>query len=240
MNGLELGDAGLLRVAVAVSQAGGAFWSFPGAAGEEPHGVAVDIGRALARHLGLAPRFAVHPNSNAITQSAEAGTWDVTFIPYDLDRAQRLDFGPVYNRSESTLLLRAGLAGETVEDIDRPGLSILAVTSTTTSRALAAWVKQAQVVEVDTIEEIARCLAAGDADAFAMSRDSLDRMARDLPGTRVARGRFFEASTAIATPPGRPMLLEAGSRFLRQAMQDGTLRRVLDANGMAEAAIPEG
>ena len=135
--------------------------------------------------------------------------------------------------------MRAGLPGETVDDVDRKGLRILAVTKTTTGRALAGWVKQAEVVEVATIDEIARMIAAGEADAFAMSRDSLERMAKDIPGSRVAKGRFFAASTAYAVPQGRAKLLSAGSLWLRTAMADGTLRRVLDANGMKDAEVPQ-
>ncbi len=231
----EIGVPGQLRIAIAVSTAGGAFWSFAGGQGGPPYGVAVDLGRDFARRLGLEPAFVTYPNSNAITEAAGAGAWDVTFIPYDAERARHMVFGPVYNRSESTLLLRAGLPGTRVEDVDKPGLRILAVTKTTTGRALAAWVKQASVIEIETIEEIARQIAAGEADAFAMSRDSLERMALESPGTRVASGRFFAASTAFAAPPGKPALLAAGSRFLHEALADGTLREVLDRNGMKEA-----
>ena len=240
MDMLELRDPGRLRVAVALSNAGGAFWSYPGEGGAPPRGVAVDLARALARHLGLELDLVSFPNSNAITEAAHADAWDATFIPFDAERAARMDFGPVYNQSESTLLMRAGLPGDRVEDVDRKGLRILAVTKTTTGRALAAWVKQAEVIEVPTIDEIARMLASGEGDAFAMSRDSLERMSKDLSGTRVASGRFFAASTAFAVPPGRPALLAAGSKWLRMAMQDGTLRAVLDANGMKDAEVPVG
>jgi polar amino acid transport system substrate-binding protein len=235
---LELGTAGTLRVAIALSTAGGAFWSFPGADGGPPRGVAVDLAGLLARHLEQQLVLLEYPNSNAITLAAGRGEWDATFIPYDADRAASMTFGPVYNRSESTFLLRAGLEGASVEDIDRSGVRILAVTKTTTGRALANWVKQAQVVEVPSMDEIIRMIGAGEADAFAMSRDSLERLSKDIPGSRVTKGRFFAASTAFAVPHGRPGLLAAGTGFMAAAMRDGTLRRVLDANGMAEAEVP--
>jgi polar amino acid transport system substrate-binding protein len=236
---LELGTAGTLRVAIALSSAGGAFWSFPGASGGPPRGVAVDLAGRLARHLELQLVLVEYPNSDAITQAAVRGEWDATFIPYDAERATRMAFGPIYNRSESTFLLRAGLEGTSVEDIDRPGVRILAVTKTTTGRALAGWVRQAAVVEVASMDEIVRMIGAGEADAFAMSRDSLERLSKGLPGSRVATGRFFAASTAFAVPHGRPTLLAAGSDFVTAALRDGTLRHVLDANGMADAELPQ-
>jgi polar amino acid transport system substrate-binding protein len=235
---IELGVPGVLRVALAVSSAGGAFWSSPGANGGDPTGVSVDLGRGLAAYLGVQPKLVIYPNSNAITEAAAGSEWDVTFIPYDAERAERLDFGPVYNQTESTFLMRAGSPVLSIEEIDRGDQRILAVAKTTTSRALAAWLREVQPIEVQTIDEIEALLAAGEADAFAMSRDSLLRMSANLPGSRVLEGRFFAASTAVATPKDRPVLLDAASQFLRKAMENGTLRAILDAHDMAGAEIP--
>src|SRR3954447_9590640 len=85
---LELGEPGLLRVAIAVSAAGGAFWGLPGIDGGEPRGVSVDLARDFARRLGLTLKLVVYPNSDAITIAAAANAWDVTLIPYDSERAQ--------------------------------------------------------------------------------------------------------------------------------------------------------
>ena len=229
----------MLRVAIAISAAGGAFWASQDEAGAF-RGVTVDLAHALAADLGRDLRILAYPNSNEITEDAARGAWEVTFIPMDDARAQKLDFGPVYNASESTWLVRPGLALATQADVDAPGVRPIAVANTTTGRAAAAFLKRTEVRGYPTMTEIMEALRTGEGDAFAMSRDGLERLSRDLPGSRVLPGRFFEAKTAAAVPKGQSAMLEIVTAFLRRTAQDGRLRAILDANDMREAEIPVG
>ena len=228
----------MLRVAIAISAAGGAFWASRDADGAY-RGVTVDLAHALAADLGVEAQIIAYPNSNEITEDAARGAWDVTFIPMDDARAQKLDFGPVYNASESTWLVRPGLSLKTQADVDAPGVRPIAVANTTTGRAAAAFLQRTQVQGYATMPEIMEALRSGAGDAFAMSRDGLERLSRDLPGSYVLPGRFFEAKTAAATPRGQTALLEAVTAFLRRAARDGRLRAILDANDIREAEIPD-
>ena len=227
----------MLRVAIAISAAGGAFWAHQDAGGAY-RGVTVDLARALAHDLGRDLQILAYPNSNEITEDAARGAWDVTFIPMDEARAQKLDFGPVYNASESTWLVRPGLALETQADVDAPHVRPIAVANTTTGRAAAAFLKRTQVRGYATMDDIMEALRSGEGDAFAMSRDGLERLSRDLPGSRVLPGRFFEAKTAVAVPKGQTAMLETATAFLRRTAQDGRLCAILDANDMGDALIP--
>ena len=82
----------MLRVAIAISAAGGAFWASQDESGVF-RGVTVDLAHALAADLGRTLQIVAYPNSNEITEDAARGAWDVTFIPMDATRAQKLDFG---------------------------------------------------------------------------------------------------------------------------------------------------
>ncbi len=228
----------MLRVAIAISAAGGAFWSSHDAAGK-PQGVAVDLARAFADELGETLQLVEYPNSDTITNEAAAGTWDVTFIPMDAARAQKLDFGPVYNLSESTWLVRGGLTLATQADVDDPSVRPVAVANTTTMRAAVAALKRVSVTGYATMPEVMEALRSGAGDAFAMSRDGLERLSKDLPGSYVLPGKFFEAKTAAAVPKGHAEMLAKVSAFLMRAAKDGTLRKALDENDMKEAAVPE-
>ena len=228
----------MLRVAIAISAAGGAFWASQDESGA-PKGVTVDLARALAADLGVEAQILAYPNSNEITEVAARGAWDVTFIPMDEARAQKLDFGPVYNASESTWLVRPGLTLKTQADVDAPGVRPIAVANTTTGRAAAAFLKRTELGSYATMPEIMDALRSGEGDAFAMSRDGLERLSRDLPGSYVLPGRFFAAKTAAATPKGHTAMLETVTAFLRRVAKDGRLRAILDANDMREAEIPD-
>src|ERR1700688_5151032 len=93
--GDEIAPTGKLRVAIAISTAGGAFWSTKSEAGGYA-GVPVDLGKEMAAQLGVAGEYVVHNNSGQITDAASKGTWDVTFLPKDPEREGKMSFGPIY------------------------------------------------------------------------------------------------------------------------------------------------
>ena len=225
-----------LRVAVAVSAAPGAFWASRDAQGH-PFGVSIDLAKALAERLGAPLELVEFPNSSEITAAAAHDKWDVTFIPMDDDRAKKIDFGAVYNIAESTFLVRPGLDIKTVQEVDKPGIRIAAVADTTTMRACSAWAKEAAIIGFSTIDLVLAALKSGAADAFAMSRDGLTTMAKEIPGSKVLPGQFFGAKTALATPQGRTELLTAANAFLEAAKADGTVRRIFDAHGMQGSPV---
>ena len=68
----EIAPTGKLRVAIAISPAGGAFWSTKTESGYA--GVPVDLGKEMAAQLALPVEYVVHQNSGQITDAASKGT----------------------------------------------------------------------------------------------------------------------------------------------------------------------
>src|ERR1700755_2361309 len=87
----EIAPTGKLRVAIAISPAGGAFWCTKDEAGNVA-GVPVDLGQEMGRQLSLPVEFVLHQNSGQITDAAAKNTWDVTFLPQDAERMTRMAF----------------------------------------------------------------------------------------------------------------------------------------------------
>src|SRR3954465_10351827 len=105
----EIAPTGKLRVAIAISPAGGAFWSTKNEAGGYA-GVPVDIGREMAAQLGVPVEYVAHNNSGQIVDATSKGTWDVTFLPKDPEREGRMAFGPIYEVADATYIVKAGSA----------------------------------------------------------------------------------------------------------------------------------
>src|ERR1700710_2507290 len=103
----EIAPTGKLRVAIAISPAGGAFWSTKTEAGGYA-GVPVDLGKEMAAQLGVPVEYVVHNNSGQITDSASSKTWDVTFLPKDPEREGKMSFGPIYEVADATFIVKAG------------------------------------------------------------------------------------------------------------------------------------
>src|SRR3954447_13510717 len=232
----EIAPTGKLRVAIAISPAGGAFWSAKTESGGYA-GVPVDLGKEMATQLGVPVEYVVHQNSGQIVDAVSKGTWDVTFLPKDPEREARMSFGPIYEVADATYIVKAGSPATDYQTLDQPGTKVAAVNNTTTMRGAIAHLKNAKVTGYQTYDEIFNLLKNGEVDAFALSRDQLNAMAAKIPGTRVLDETFKQTVTAVAVPPNHPLALGFATKFMTDAISDGTLRKAYDNNGLKDTPI---
>jgi polar amino acid transport system substrate-binding protein len=232
----EIAPTGKLRVAIAISSAGGAFWCTKTEAGFYA-GVPADLGRELAAQLGVPVEYVVHQNSGQITDAAAKETWDVTFLPKDPERETRMSFGPTYEVADATYIVKPGSTVTDFKTLDQPGIKVAAVNNTTTMRGAIAHLKNARVTGYQTYDEIFNLLKSGEIDAFALSRDQLNAMAKKIPGTRVLDETFKQTVTAAAVPLNHPLSLAFVSKFMTEATSNGTLRKAYDNNGLKDSPI---
>src|SRR5438045_5144269 len=97
----EIAPTGKLRVAIAISPAGSAYWSTKNEAGGYA-GVPVALGKEMAAQLGVPVEYVTYSNSGLITDAAATGAWDVTFLPKDAERETKMLFGPIYETADAT------------------------------------------------------------------------------------------------------------------------------------------
>ena len=232
----EIAPTGKLRVAIAISPAGGAFWSTKKADGSYA-GVPVDLGKAMAAKLGVPVEYVVHQNSGQITDTASAGKWDVAFLPQDPERTKKMAFGPIYEVADATYIVRPGSPVMNFQELDQSSIKVAAVNNTTTMRGAIAHLKNAKVTGYQTYDEIFGLLKAGQIDAFALSRDQLNKMAQKIPGARVLDETFKKTVTAVAVPLGHSQALAFVSKFMNEAVTNGTLRKAYDNNGLKDTPI---
>jgi polar amino acid transport system substrate-binding protein len=232
----EIAPTGKLRVAIAISPAGGGFWSTKTEAGGYA-GVPVDLGKEMAARLGVPVEYVVHQNSGQITDAASKGTWDVTFLPKDPEREAKMSFGPIYEVADATYIVKPGSPITNFQTLDQPGVRVAAVNNTTTMRGAIAHLKQATVTGYQTYDVIFGLLASGEIDAFALSRDQLNALAKKIPGTRVLDETFKQTVTAVAVPLNHPQSLAFVTEFMTEARSNGALRRAYDNNGLKDTPI---
>jgi polar amino acid transport system substrate-binding protein len=232
----ELFPTGKLRVAIGISPAGGAYWSTKTETGGYA-GVPVDLGKAMADQLGVPIEYVPYQNSGLITDSVSTGAWDITFLPKDAEREARMSFGPIYEVTEATYIVKPGSAIIDFKTLDQPGVKVAAVNNTTTMRGAVAHLKNAKVTGYQTYDEIFNLLRNGDIDAFALSRDQLIAMSKKIPGTHVLDETFKQTVTAIAVPLNHPAALEFATRFMTEAKTSGLLRKAFDNNGLKDTPL---
>jgi polar amino acid transport system substrate-binding protein len=232
----EIAPTGKLRVAIGISAAGGAFWSNKNESGAYV-GVPVDLGKEMAAQIGVPVEYIAYPNSGQITDAASKDAWDVTFLPQDPERETKMSFGPVYEVADATYIIKAGSPIKDFATLDQPGVQVAAVNNTTTMRGAQAHLKQAKVTGYQTYDEIIKLLTAGQADAFALSRDQLNALSKKIPGTKVLSETFKKTVTAVAVPLNHPQSLAYAGKFVKEAIANGTMRKAYDNNGLKENPI---
>src|SRR5947209_2765762 len=232
----QIAPTGKLRVAIAISPAGGAFWSTKNEAGDYS-GVPVDLGKEMAAQLGVPVEYVAHQNSGQIVDAVSKASWDITFLPKDPEREARMSFGPIYEVADATYIVNAGSPATNFQTLDQPGIKVAAVNNTTTMRGAVAHLKNAKVTGYQTYDEIFNLLKNGEIDAFALSRDQLNAMAKNIPGTRVLDETFKQTVTAVAVPPNHPLSLAFATKFMNDAVANGILRKAYDNNGLKDTPI---
>ena len=231
----EIAPTGKLRVAIGISAAGGAFWSTKTESGYA--GVPVDLGKEMAAQLGVPIEYVAYPNSGQITDAAGKDAWDVTFLPQDPERETKMSFGPVYEVADATYIVKAGSPIANFATLDQPGVKVAAVNNTTTMRGAQAHLQNVKVTGYQTYDEIFDLLKNGEVDAFALSRDQLNAMAKKIPGTKVLDETFKKTVTAVAVPLNHPQSLAFVTKFMTDAISNGALRKAYDNNGLKDNPI---
>ncbi len=232
----DLAPTGVLRGGVVLAPAASAFFAVQDGSGA-PRGVTVDLLRAFAETLKLPLEMQLFSNSGQVTDAVASGACDIAFMPRDATREGRVAFGPAYYMIASTYLVPAGSTIQSIEEVNREGIRIVAIANTTTGRSAARTAPLATVEEVAGVDLMTARAQKGEGDAFALSHDSFVGMLPQVPGARVLSGQFQQTGIGVAVPKGRPGALRAASRLMEEAKTSGLVRRALDAAGFKDAPV---
>ncbi len=232
----ELAPTGRLRFGVVFAPAMSALFVVKDAGGA-PRGVTVDLANELAQRAGVPIDFTVAPNTGLLTDALAAASIDAAFMPVDEERKKRVDFGPAYCIVESTYMVIGPSGIKTLAEVDRPNVRVVGIANTTTIRAAGRSLKTIQPIAATSIDDAVAMLRAGEADAFALGRDSLPAFVAQFPGSCMLDGGFQETGVAIAVPKGRPQALVYVTDFMRAAKASGSVRRALDRAGLQNLAV---
>ena len=231
----QLAPTGKLRVAIAVSPSPSAQFAIQD--GDTYRGVAVILGTALAKKLGVQVELLPHQASGEIQNSAASGRWDVAFLPVDEERKKFVDFGNAYHLLQSTFLVAPGSKIASVRDADAGGVGVGGVANTATFRAAVKATPKATHIEFAKVDAAVEAMKERRIEAIALSRESLAGLLGKLPGTRVLDDAFLNSSTAVCMPKGKPAGLAYASAFIEEAKASGLVRQAFDEMGLNSSIV---
>lgn len=225
----NLAPTGTLRVGVNMSNF---LLTRTDAATGKPAGVAVDLGRELARRLGVPIEIIPYPNPGALADAAKSGVWDVGFLGAEPQRANEIDFTAAYVEIEATYLVPPGSALKSIADVDREGIRISVPTKSAYELYLTRSLKHAQLVHEKGADNAFKRFVDDKLDALAGLKPRLVTDQEALPGSRLLDGRFTAVQQAVGAPKGR----SGGARYLREFVEDikvtGLVARTIEHNGV--------
>jgi polar amino acid transport system substrate-binding protein len=231
----ELAPMGKLRVAIAVAPSPSAQFAIK--VGDNYRGVAITLGSALAKKLGVPAEIVAHQASGEIQNSAANNRWDVAFLPVDEERKKFVDFGNAYHLLQSTFLVAPGSQIKSVKDADARGVVIGGVANTATFRAARKATANAAHIEFAKVDAAVDAMREKRIEAIALSRESLSGLIGKIPGSRILDDAFLNSSTAVCVPKNKPAALAYVSAFIEEAKASRLVRRALDEMGLTASQV---
>jgi polar amino acid transport system substrate-binding protein len=181
-----------------------------------PQGIAPDIGRELAKRLGVRPDYVRFDAAGKLADGVKKGMWDVAFLGNEPARANEIAFTPAYLEIPVTYLVQPDSPLKSFADIDQPGVRIAVADKSAYHLYLTRTLKNAELVAADGIDGSYKMFADLKLEALAGLKPRLIADAERLQGSRIIAGQVTAVQQSIGTPKSR----ETAARYLKEFVED--------------------
>ena len=203
----------------------------------EMKGVSYDLGRELARRLGVPFEPVFYPSIGALLDAGRSAQWDVTFNPVTADRSKYLDFTAPHLEIEFGYLVAADSRISRFEDVDLPGVRVAVSEKGAADVLLSHALKNAVVVRGPGLPGALELVKSRKAEVFAANKPNVFEMSRLLPGSRVLDGRPGIETHAMAMPKGRDAGMVYARKFVEDAKSGGLVKAAIERAGLRGAVV---
>jgi polar amino acid transport system substrate-binding protein len=207
------------------------------AASGEFKGVAVDLGKELARRIGVPFEAVAYSSLPALMTGAKTGEWDVAAMGINAARALVVDFSAPYMGVEFSYLVPGGSSISSLTDVDRPGVRIAVLEKSSPDAYLSVRLRNATLVRTPTIAGMVGSLGAGKADAVFATKANLLSQAEKIAGSRVLEGRSGGEETGMAVPKGRALSAAYVRTFVEDAKAEGLVKAAIERAGLRGVVV---
>lgn len=194
----------------------------------EPHGVSVDLARALAQRLGLELDLVVFDAAGKAAEAIKAEQVDIGFLAIDPERAKSTRFTPPYVQIEGAYLVRQDSPLARNEEVDRDGHRVVVGKGSAYDLYLTRTLQNATIVRAPTSPAVVDTFLDMQADVAAGVRQQLEADMARLQGVRLLPGRFMVIHQAMGMPRTRS---DEALAYLVDFIED------MKAGGFVQAAL---
>jgi polar amino acid transport system substrate-binding protein len=203
-----------------------------------PRGVGYEVGKEVARRLGVPYDPVVFARNAEVLEAVKTGKVDMVFTNASASRAKEMDFGPPYLEIELGYLVPKGSPVTTLDGVDVKGVRVGVTKGSSSDGVLSRDLKAAEVVRAETVGVAVTMMAAGQIDAFATNKATLFEMSEKLPGSMVLDGKWGVERHAIAIPRGRDQGRAFVDKFTEDAKSEGLVKAAIEHAGLRGATTP--
>jgi len=208
---------------------------------QEPSGITVDLGQAMAKELKVKVEF-VEDSWATMIAGLQAGKFDVTMpLAITEARAQAVSFSdPMTKIHFGRAVRKADVQNyKTWQDLDKPDKRVT-TTLGSSAQPLLVKFKQAQVLLVkDAADSIAQVLTDR-ADAWLNPYDAFKLAQKQQPDLAVVPGPALGyQEIAFAVRQGDVTFRDWVSRFVKQQKQSGNLLTVIQKYGLDQSYVAD-
>lgn len=203
----------------------------------EMSGVGFDLGKELARRMGVPFEPVLYPSVGALLDSGKSGAWDVAFVGFSPARAEEWSFTGLHLEVEFGYLVPVGSAISTMADVDRPGIRIALQEKSNPDVFFSRTLKNAVAIRASSNLGALEALKLGKADLMGSIKPILFEMSNQLPGSRVLDGRPGIDPHAMVMPKGRSPGLEYARRFIEDAKSEGIVKGAIAKAGLRGVVV---
>jgi polar amino acid transport system substrate-binding protein len=224
-----LAPTGKLRVAL---QLGNPLNMVRDSVSGETKGVAFDLGKELARRIGIPFEAVLYPSVGALLDGGRAGAWDVAYVGFSPERAKEWDFSALHLEVEFGYLIPGGSSISTMADVDRPVIRVAVQEKSGPDIFFSRTLKHVVMIRASSNPGALEALRSGRADVMGSIKPILFEMLNQLPGSRVLDGRPGIDPHAMAMPKGRDVGVAYGRQFIEDAKAEGLVKAAIERAGL--------
>lgn len=203
----------------------------------EMTGVGFELGKELARRIGVPFEPVLYPSVGALLDSGKSGAWDVAFVGFSPARAQEWEFTGLHLEVEFGYLVPGGSSISTMADVDRPGIRIAVQEKSGPDVFFTRTLKNAVFVRAPSNPGALEALKSGKADVMGSGKPILFEMSKQLPGSRVLDGRPGIDPHAMAMPKGRDLGAAYARQFIEDAKSEGLIKVAIERAGLRGVVV---
>ena len=148
----------------------------------EMKGVGYEIGKELARRLGIPYEPVIYKTPKFLVDDIESDNWDVAFIARSSTREKIMKFSETYLSLEQGFLVPTDSSIKTMEEVDRPGIRVGVPAGGSVISRVAGVLSDEKLVEVG-MPRAAALMRSGAVDVFSANKGNLYQISDQLPGS---------------------------------------------------------